>query len=634
MAEALLQVEGLRVTAAGGARLILDDVALRVDAGETVGLVGESGSGKSMTARAVLGLLPEGVSAAGGSITLHGEELLGAAESRLRRLRGRGVGAILQDPFTMLNPQTTAGRHISESLPTAGRDRGWTAAEVARRLAEVGITAPGVADRFPFELSGGMRQRVALAAALAKDPALLIADEPTTALDATTQRQILALLRRLQHERDMGLLLITHDLRVAFSMCDRVYVAYAGSVVESAAPAVLREAPAHPYTAGLLRAEPAADRRQERLVGIPGSVPRAEEVTGRCSFTDRCAHARDVCRDGKPALVQLRDGQHSACRRFPDIAEALVAEARGAEPAEPAAPGTTLAQPVAPPSAEPVLEVRGLRKSYGRDRARPPALDGVDLKVLPGRSTGVVGESGSGKTTLARCVLGLETPTAGSITLAGRDVSRYETLDRSQLAEVRRAVQCVFQDPYSSLNPAHTVGFALEEAARRGPAAGDLPAEVVRLLDLVHLPRAYAHRRPGALSGGERQRVAIARALAVHPRLLVCDEPVAALDVSVQAQVLEVLRSVTALGVHLLFITHDLAVVRQMTDDLVVLEDGLVVESGPTEQVLERPQHPYTRALLAAVPTGRPDWLAADGGTRPVPAGRSAGPGRDPEEGL
>jgi peptide/nickel transport system ATP-binding protein len=621
--EPLLQVDGLRLAAAGGSRLILDGVALHVAAGETVGLVGESGSGKSMTARAVAGLLPEGVDTLEGSIRLEGRELLGLRERQLRGVRGGGVGALLQDPFTMLNPLLKSGQHISETLPAGRYPRSAVPGEVARRLAEVGIRQPSVADRHPFELSGGMRQRVALAAALAKDPRLLIADEPTTALDATTQRQILALLRRLQTDRGMGLLLITHDLRVAFSMCDRVYIAYAGSILEEATPAALRKAPAHPYTVGLLRAEPAADRRQARLRGIPGRVPRAADVTTQCPFADRCPHARDVCRDGKPPLLPVRDGQHSACRRFPEIAAELVAEANAPEPGEPAEPAPAERHG----AGEEVLTVRGLVKRFGRRRStEPPALAGVDVRVLRGRSTGVVGESGSGKTTLARCVLGLETPSEGTILLDGVDVSRYDRLDGRQLTQVRRAVQCVFQDPYSSLNPAHTVGFILTEAARLGPAASDPAAEVDRLLDLVGLPRTYAGRRPSALSGGERQRVAIARALAPSPQMLVCDEPVAALDVSVQAQVLEVLRSVTALGVHLLFITHDLAVVRQMTDDIVVLERGVVVESGPTEQVLDDPQHPYTRALLAAVPSGRPDWLAAGaedavpGPGTPVPA--------------
>ena len=613
MSDELLRIDNLRLMASGGSRLILDDVCLHVNAGETVGLVGESGSGKSMTARAVTGLLPEGVEPAGGSIRLDGRELLGAGERELRRIRGGDVGALLQDPFTMLNPLLRSGEHVAESLATGRSD---AAAQVTRRLAEVGISNPSVAGRFPFELSGGMRQRVALAAALGKDPRLLIADEPTTALDATTQRQILALLRRLQVERGMGLLLITHDLRVAFSMCDRVYVAYAGSVVEAAPPAKLRQAPSHPYTVGLLRAEPAADRRQPRLLGIPGRVPRANDVTEQCPFADRCAHAGDVCREGRPPLVPVRELQESACRRFPEIEQVLIAEAHAEElPAADDAAAASRDETAAPGAVgvdDSVLEIRGLWKRFGSGRKHEtPALGGVDVRIRKGRSTGVVGESGSGKTTLARCVLGLETPTEGSIRFGDLDLTRYDKLGRDQLAQARLGVQCVFQDPYSSLNPAHTIGFTLGEAVRRVSGGRNTDEEVGRLLDRVGLPRTYAVRRPAALSGGERQRVAIARALAFSPTVLVCDEPVAALDVSVQAQVLEVLRSVTEFGVHLLFITHDLAVVRQMTDDIVVLEGGLVVESGTTEQVLDDPQHPYTRALLGAVPTGRADWLTS-----------------------
>jgi peptide/nickel transport system ATP-binding protein len=340
---------------------------------------------------------------------------------------------------------------------------------------------------------------------------------------------------------------------------------------------------------------------------------------------------RDVCREGKPPLVPVREGQSSACRRFPEIADVLVAErhaedheggragAVGAGSVDSGSVGSGSTGPgsVGPGGPEPaeadVLRISGLEKRFGAGRKHEvTALAGVDVRVRQGRSTGVVGESGSGKTTLARCVLGLETPTAGTIALDGLDLSRYDRLSRQELARARRTVQCVFQDPYSSLNPAHTIGFALTEAVRRGSSTPDPAAEVARLLELVGLPPRYAERRPAGLSGGERQRVAIARALAFSPKVLVCDEPVAALDVSVQAQVLDVLRSVTDLGVHLLFITHDLAVVRQMTDDIVVLENGLVVEAGETEQVLDAPQHPYTQALLGAVPTGEADWLTTD----------------------
>jgi peptide/nickel transport system ATP-binding protein len=542
-AERLLGVEDLVVRTSAGGRRLVDGIGFSIAVGESVGIVGESGSGKSMTARAVMGLLPRGT-AAEGRVTLGDRELTGMAERDLRRMRGADIGLLMQDPFTILNPLTTAGDQLAETL-TAGRaerlSRKALAHDVRRRLGEVGIADPAVAGKYPFELSGGMRQRVALAAAIARDPRLLIADEPTTALDATTQREVLALLRRIQRERRMGLLLITHDLRVAFSVCDRILVMRGGVIVEEADPATLRAAPTSDYTASLLAAEHALDQ------------PR-------------------------PAPAPSPDGE----RRV-------------------------------------LLQASQVTKRFPLPRRRrsvedwPIALDRVDLEVVEGRSVGVVGESGSGKTTLARSILGLERPTSGSIRVDGLELSRYDRLSKAELRQARRTVQCVFQDPYSSLNPSHTVGFILGEAIRQrgaSPRRDDVAGEVAGLLERVGLPAGFAGRRPVALSGGQRQRIAIARALAARPRIIVCDEPVSALDVSVQAQVLDVLKEVQAQGVTLLFITHDLAVARQMTDDLVVLYRGTVVETGPTEQLLTRPQHDYTRRLLAAVPSGTPGWLA------------------------
>ncbi|WP_433264581.1 dipeptide ABC transporter ATP-binding protein [Actinosynnema sp. CS-041913] len=569
----------------GRSRVLVRGVSFRVGPGETVGLVGESGSGKSLTARALVSLLPQGLRS-GGSACLDGTELVGRKD--LRGVRGHRVALLMQDPFTMLNPLATVGTHLVESLP--GRaDR----VEVARRLAEVGIDDPAVAGRYPFQLSGGMRQRIALAAALAKDPGLLIADEPTTALDVTTQRDVLALLRRIQAEREMGLVLITHDLRVARQACDRVLVMYAGALVESAPSADL-DAPAHPYTAGLLRSVPSVTHRQPVLLGIPGSVPAAADVADRCPFTDRCGWAEPACAEQAPPLVDLGD-RSTACRRHGEI------DLSPPEVAEPAAepPGRTR---------DTLLDVTDLVKVYrsiGLRRAEHTALAGVSLHVGEGESLAVVGESGSGKTTLARAVLGLTDPTSGRITLGGLDVTSYRRLRSADRARARLLVQCVFQDPYSSLNPAHTVGYTLTESLRR--RGRDAESEVDSLLDLVGLPASYARRRPVALSGGQRQRVAIARALAVRPRLLVCDEPVAALDVSVQAQVLEVLRKANReLGIALLFITHDLAVARQVTDRMVVMHRGRIVEHGATADVLDAPTHPYTVRLVDSVPDAAP----------------------------
>ncbi|MER5322547.1 ABC transporter ATP-binding protein [Streptosporangium roseum] len=579
MSDELLRVSGLTVSLAG--RRIVDDVDLAVGSGETVGLVGESGSGKSLTARAVAGLLPPTL-AAGGSVRISGTELIGASERALRKIRGRRIGLLMQDPFAMLNPLLTAGAHIAESLPRgARRDR----QEVVRRLAEVGITNPDVARRYPFQLSGGMRQRVAIAAALAGDPELLIADEPTTALDATIQHEVMQLLARIQESRGMAVLLITHDLRVAFQLCDRVQVMYAGRVLESGASKALATGPGHPYTLGLISALPAVERTAVRLEGIPGSVPRAVDVACQCAFADRCGQRQDDCLTERPPLRLLDSGQLTACRY--DVAPAISVAAPPSVPS------------VRKSSAEgPLLLVEGLRKRYGQ----AVALDGVDLRIEPGERLGLVGESGSGKTTLARCLLGLVDPSGGSIQLGGMDTTRLRHLPAARQREVRPLVQCVFQDPSTSLNPAMTVGATLAEAAALAQEQDRRP--VGEVLELVGLPSGYAKLRPHRLSGGEKQRVAIARALAVRPALLICDEPTASLDVSVQAHILELLRTVNSeLGTALLFVTHDLAVVRQVTNRIVVLLHGKVVETGVTASVLDSPSHDYTRRLVASVPT-------------------------------
>ena len=579
-------------------------VSFDVEPGQTVGLVGESGSGKSLTAKALVALLAPELTA-GGSITFDGRQLVQADGRVSSSVRGRDIGLLMQDPFTMLNPMMTAGAHIAETLRSAataaGRRADTSAAELGRRLAEVGITDPVVAHRYPFELSGGMSQRVALAAALAGDPRLLVADEPTTALDATTQREILDLLLRIQQQRGMSMILITHDLRLAFSVCARVMVMYAGSLVEQATAGQLRDSPAHPYSRGLLTAVPSASHYQQTLRGIPGSVPAVSTVQQQCGFASRCPHVTDACLAAKPALREIAPGRTTACLRYEELAEAL-------QPAEPSPTSGGRTGRAARPG---LLSVQQLGKTYGRGQRAHPALAGVSFELEAGESLGIVGESGSGKTTLARSILGLTTPDAGSITLDGLDVSDYSRLSRQDARRARRAVQCVFQDPYSSLNPRHTIGYTLAEALRhRERPAGDLDDEVGALLERVGLPTATAGRRPAALSGGQRQRVATARALAVEPRVLVCDEPVAALDVSIQAQVLQLLREVnTATGTSLLFITHDLGVVRQVTERIVVLYKGSIVEQGATDAVLDDPQHDYTRRLVASMPQEDGSWI-------------------------
>lgn len=592
--EYFLTVQDLAVFS--GHLVITMPTSFHVARGETLAIVGESGSGKSLTAKAIAGLLPPGVTAKG-SVKLEGCELNGLSERDWQRLRGRRVSMLLQDPFTMLNPVMRAGRHLDEMLKDDPmfHDRKARCAEVERRLAEVGINNPAVADHFPFQLSGGMSQRIALASSLARDPEILIADEPSTALDVTTQAEIMQLLKRAQAQRGMSLILITHDLRLAFSICDRVLVLYAGSVVEIGRAVDLRSGPFHPYSAGLLLSEPSATKRVKRLVAMPGRVPVAHAVAGQCAFADRCDWVDERCRAARPALEQRVPGRFTRCLRQPEIQGELDALRRAAlEPAP--------AIPARPANERPAIKVDAITKVFP-GKTRTHALKGVSFHIAPGESVGLVGESGSGKSTLGRCVVGLETPTTGKIKIDGIDAHNFEALQPDDRAYLRRTVQMVFQDPYSTLNPRHSVGKTLAESLRVGQFSGDMNVTIARLLTEVGLTADYAKRRPAQLSGGERQRIAIARALAVSPRLLVCDEPVSALDVSVQAQMLNLFKDLKAArGLSFLFITHDLAVVRQIADRILVLYLGEVVEEGSVDQVLSEPQHPYTKRLIASIP--------------------------------
>jgi peptide/nickel transport system ATP-binding protein len=603
----MLEVEGLRIDRVRPSQkdTIVNSVSLSVGVGETVGIVGESGSGKSMTARAIVGLLPPTL-VAHGEVRYSGRNLLALKERAWRAVRGREIGLILQDPFTMLNPVLRCGRILEESLlpehGLRGRER---RSEAMRRLAEVGIADETVFDRYPFQLSGGMRQRVAIAAALARDPRVLIADEPSTALDVATQREVLALIKRIQEARGMGLILITHDLRVAFATCDRIHVLYAGSLVEVGASAELEAEPLHPYSHGLLLSEPPADHRVRELVTIPGSVPAPDDVAGSCTFAPRCRWAAEVCRRAAPALVEVAPGRLSACVRLPEIRTDMVTVRERAE---------REARPLERRRAEAALiQVRRVRKVFHTGHRTVTALDSVSIDVGANESVGIVGESGSGKTTLARLLVGLEHATSGEIWIDGISAGNWAELRSEDRRKLRRNLQIIFQDPYSSLNPMRTVGGTLGEAiTTHDSRVRNVATRVAALLQSVGLPASYAQRRPVALSGGERQRVAIARALAAEPRVLICDEPVSALDMSVQAQILNLFAALRAeRGIGYLFITHDLSIVRQISDHLYVMHSGRIVESGPTEHVLKSPQDPYTIRLLESVPSAKADWLTA-----------------------
>lgn len=582
-----------------GLKRVVSGVSLSLDRGETVGLVGESGSGKSMTALSVLGLLPPGMSAAG-SIKLSGQELVGMKRSRLHMLRGTEMSLVMQDPSTMLNPLRRCVTSVEEGLIATDLEltRRSRRREALDRLEEVGIGARE-ALRFPFQVSGGMAQRIGLAAALAGDPKILIADEPTTALDVTTQKEILGLLESLRRRRSLGLLLITHDLQVAFDVCDRVYVMYAGRILESATPDDLKSKPLHPYTAALLRSEPDPHARRERLDVIKGTVPSASDVADRCAFYDRCQWAKELCRSVRPPLVTVAPRHDSACVRIGEIQDqVLVPRREGVD-------GTARGEAGKPQA---ILSLEAVSKTFTQRRGQSlEALKEVTLEVGLGRTTGLVGESGSGKTTLARCIVGLATPSSGRIRVGGLDASNYGALTSPQRVSLRRTVQIAFQNPYATLNPALSIQATLAEALAmaEGVDRRSARSRVGELLELVGLSRVYAGRKPAALSGGERQRVAIARSLAVKPRLLVCDEVTSALDVSVQAQILNLLRDLQAdLGLSILFISHDLGAIRQVADDIYVLRRGQVVEEGNAASVLDMPGHAYTTELLNSIPGG------------------------------
>ncbi|MFZ5869645.1 MAG: dipeptide ABC transporter ATP-binding protein [Actinomycetota bacterium] len=604
---ALLDIADLRVSfdTRAGRLWAVRGVDLRVAQGETLAVVGESGSGKSVTMMAALGLLPDNADVTG-SVRFAGKELTTLPDRDLRAVRGREIGVVFQDPMSSLNPVHTVGHQIAESLRVhAGQSARQATTRAVELLDEVGIPDAGRrAGDYPHHFSGGMRQRVMIAMALACRPRLLIADEPTTALDVTVQAQIVELVQRLQRDHGMGVVWITHDLGVVAQMADRVTVMYGGRVVETSDCADLYGAPAHPYTVGLLTAVPSLESPAANvLTEIPGAPPDPLSLPPGCSFSPRCPLAEERCVEERPELLAVsgqRGDRLSACWR---IADTLAGRAVPHRP------------PMAAPEATArgdggrLLEVEDLKVHFGSRslpwRRHPPvrAVDGVSLDLAVGETVGLVGESGSGKSTLGRCLVGIERPTEGTVRVGGDDVAR--TSGR----EVRRRVQMVFQDPASSMNPSLTVGEVVAEPLRinRIGTRAERRERVRELLGLVELPADCVGRHPHEFSGGQRQRIAIARALALDPSLVVCDEAVSALDVSVQAQVVNLLRRLqTELGLGLLFIAHDLAVVRNIADRVAVMYLGRIVELGTREDVYERPRHPYTRALLDAVPVADP----------------------------
>jgi len=597
-----LRVRELRTilhTATGTVRAV-DGIELDLRAGECFALVGESGCGKSMTALSIMRLLPEAGRIAGGRVELEGLDLLGLPEAAMRAVRGKRVAMIFQEPSTALNPVLTIGRQITEVIErhapkdTKPRDK------ALALLKSVGIQDPERRfEQYPFELSGGLKQRAMIAGALAVDPEVLIADEPTTALDVTIQAQILDLLAQLQAERGMALLLITHDLGIVAKMAHRVAVMYAGEIVELAGRDEFIRSPQHPYSQKLFAALPSPQRRAGELAVIRGQVPPLTGTFDHCRFADRCDYVFQRCRVDAPRLLEPQPGHLARCHlREAGPAAPRAASAQAAGTAPPAASGEVL------------LEVRDLkvhfpvrRGIFRRAVGYVKAVDGVSFELREGRTLALVGESGCGKTTTGKAILQLIAPSAGRVHFGNEEIS---SLTRSELRSRRAAMQIIFQDPYGSLNPRMRVAEILLEGMRSlsiGAADAERIARIEVLLAEVGLPAEALGRYPHEFSGGQRQRIAIARALAVNPRLIVCDEPTSALDVSVQAQILNLLRSLQSRrGLAYLFITHNIAVVDYLAHEVAVMYQGRIVEHGPVDQVLRSPSCAYTRELLAAVP--------------------------------
>ncbi|MGW1024873.1 ABC transporter ATP-binding protein [Streptomyces sp. NPDC002577] len=617
MTPPLLEVRGLSVDfAAPGQASVhaVRDVNFTLRRGETLAVVGESGSGKSTTALALMRMLPGTGRITAGSIRLADTDLTAAHEDELRAVRGARIGMIFQDPMTSLNPVLSIRSQLDEVLRAHSQgDRAARRARAEELLDLVGIPDPRRRlDDHPHQFSGGQRQRILIAMALAGGPDVLLADEPTTALDATVQEQILQLLTKLNEETGTALVLITHNMGVVARTCARVLVMYGGTVVEDGPTAEVLTRPRHPYTAGLLAAVPRLSSPSgTRLTGIPGSPPDLSLPLAGCAFAARCALADEQCVRSKPVLEAAGDGSRVACWH-PDRLDATAS----LSPVRAVSPRATVSARVEAepgpvdglPAAGLLLEASGLRKEFkGRGRAgrRDPlvAVDDVSLRLHAGETLGVVGESGSGKSTLARVLAHVHPADGGTLSLRGEDVTRPS---RTALRAVRRQVQMVFQDPYASLNPRMTVGDIVGEpllvhGIHRDRAGRE--QRVAELLELVGLDPEAAHRLPRSFSGGQRQRIGIARALAPEPSVLICDEPVSALDVSVQAQIVNLLSDLQRdLGLALLFIAHDLAVVRQVSHRIAVMHRGRIVETGPADKLCESPQHPYTAALLAAAP--------------------------------
>jgi peptide/nickel transport system ATP-binding protein len=590
----------------------LDRISFTLEAGEVLGFVGESGAGKSLTGAAIMGLLEPPGRITGGRITLQGQRIDGQAES----VRGRRIGMIFQDPLTSLNPLRTVGDQLVETIQLhLGMDAGAAAQRAGELLDEVGIDR-GRIGAYPHEFSGGMRQRVMIAIGLACNPKLLIADEPTTALDVTIQAQILELMKQLSRDLGIAMIVITHNLGVVARYADRVNVMYAAQITEKASAETLFSAPRHPYTAGLLRAVPRLDQgREARLATIDGLPPDLMNPPEGCRFADRCPARASACAT-MPELSEVADGHMSACHRSHEMNASFRANLY---------PSSQEYQATQQNEGRGnALVVENLCKDFHVKLGRNPlsknfatvkAVNDVSFSIEAGKTLGLVGESGCGKTTVGRSILRLLDPTAGAVEFEGKNIA---TLREAELKPMRRNMQVIFQDPFASLNPRMTVGEIIAEPLAVYGLVPDATAarrRVGELLGDVGLPLYMSERYPHQLSGGQRQRVGIARALAMEPSTIICDEPVSALDVSVQAQIINLLEELQErLGLTYIFIAHDLAVVRHISHRVAVMYLGRVVEIADCDTLYSNPVHPYTKALMDAAPI--PD-VAIERGRQP-----------------
>ncbi len=606
MSSALLEVSGLKTWIGNSEKPLraVDGVDFTIQRGETFALLGESGCGKSMTALSLLGLHPQPVSrVVAGQVKLAGQDLLALSEVEMQGVRGRRIAMIFQEPQSSLNPVLSVGEQISESLKLHFQlDKKACHQRVIELLESVGIPDPVQRSKeYPHQLSGGMKQRVMIAMALAGEPELLIADEPTTALDVTIQAQILDLLKKIQRDRGMAILLISHDLAVVAQMADHVAVMYAGQIIETASRQQFFQKHQHPYTDKLFQALPSEKKRDQRLTVIKGNVPLLTQEFEGCRFVERCDHAWDLCRTTEPDWHE--EAEHGVrCHLLADDADierTMVEQTLHLSPLSEVLPADRN-----------VLDVRDLKVHFPirkgllqREVGRVRAVDGLSLSLKEAETVALVGESGCGKTTVGKGILQLVPVTHGKINFQGHELNGLS--DRA-LKQHRSALQIVFQDPYSSMNPRMTVSQIIEEGLSKKTFSKKNEVKDKRideLLERVGLLPEIKHRYPHEFSGGQRQRICIARALAAEPKVIICDEPTSALDVSVQAQILNLLREIQhEFGLSYLFITHNIAVVNYLAHRVAVMYLGRIVEQGNRDDVLNSPKHPYTQALLAAVP--------------------------------